>query len=52
MGDEENPKITKNIESVVDGFFGKITNRLQFLEKEVLKQLNEKTQIDDLEKSV
>jgi hypothetical protein len=52
IGDEEKPKFSKNIEGVVENFFDKIKNRLNFLEDTVLKQIDEKTELKEMESSV
>lgn len=51
-GPEGPPKIKQNLENTVDDFFGKINNRLKFLEDTVVNSINEKTEVADMEKSV
>lgn len=52
VGPDGPPKIKQNLENTVDEFFGKINNRLEFLESTVIKSINEKTEVADMEKSV
>lgn len=52
VGPDGPPKVKQNLENTVDDFFGKINNRLKFLEDTVINSINEKDEVEDMEKSV